>query len=328
MSRQNPRRPTQPAGHNPTGRTRGFHFKILPQSSASRDTTFATYQSQPMASYTASMTGPSHPRELQVRPRQQRHTFQQSLALPFPTPALTDWPQTSQPQANFMLLAPSFELRSHSEKRAKPLETSTATATPAAAPQHIKCVISPLVLVSITLPTRFSTVHVALVNATLRPFRTNLEMRVLRAALGQPPRRHQVPRAEAPRAPIPPTLFRRASNNCVLKNVVWTRCSAPSNRIFKRSATACVQIKTALNARPYSTNSMLSPSKPKPIGSLKSIKTEWLNFKGRREWRPLRAHGSSELSPSTASPLGAPPLGEFCISLSALALSSGARDPR
>ena len=52
---------TKLAGDNPAGRTRGFHFKIIPQSSASRDTTFSTYQSQPMASFTASMTGPSHP---------------------------------------------------------------------------------------------------------------------------------------------------------------------------------------------------------------------------------------------------------------------------
>ena len=63
MRRQNPRRPTEPAGDNPEGRTRGFHFKIPSQSSASCGKTFSSYQSQPMAFYTATMTGPSHPQD-------------------------------------------------------------------------------------------------------------------------------------------------------------------------------------------------------------------------------------------------------------------------
>ena len=39
---------------------------------------------------------------------------------------------------------------------------------------------------------------------------------------------------------------------------------------------------------------MLSHSKTKQIGFLKSTKTKWLIFKETREWRPSRAHGFSE----------------------------------
>ena len=55
--------------------------------------------------------------------------------------------------------------------------------------------------------------------------------------------------------------------------------------------------KTALNARLYNTNAMLSPSKPKPIVSLKITKTGYLIIRERRESRPLRAHGFSETIP-------------------------------
>ena len=64
-----------------------------------------------------------------------------------------------------------------------------------------------------------------------------------------------------------------------------------------QSKTASVRKNTALNERPYNTNEMLSPSKPKQIGSLKSTKTGWLIFRKRREWRPPCALGFSETIP-------------------------------
>ena len=56
-------------------------------------------------------------------------------------------------------------------------------------------------------------------------------------------------------------------------------------------------MKTALDAKPYNTNAILSLSQPKPIGSPKSTKTGDLIFRERREWRPPRAHGFSETIP-------------------------------
>ena len=61
MSRQNPRRPTVLAGDNPAERTRGFHFKIVPDSSASRVAASSFSPSEPMASLASSLAGPSHP---------------------------------------------------------------------------------------------------------------------------------------------------------------------------------------------------------------------------------------------------------------------------
>ena len=74
--------------------------------------------------------------------------------------------------------------------RSKILETSTATATPAAAAKHIKCVSYPLVLASITLPTQFSILPVATAIATLGPSQTHLEIQVMRATFLQLSRRH------------------------------------------------------------------------------------------------------------------------------------------
>ena len=73
---------------------------------------------------------------------------------------------------------------------------------------------------------------------------------------------------------------------------------------------------------------MLSPSKPKPINSIKRIKTEWLIFKEKRECAFPALTVSTKLSSSASSFLGATPLGECCISVSSLALSSGTRDTR
>ena len=61
MSRQNPRRPTVPAGDNPAKRTRGFNFKLTPQVSSSRVATSSTDPSEPMASLASSLAGSSHP---------------------------------------------------------------------------------------------------------------------------------------------------------------------------------------------------------------------------------------------------------------------------
>ena len=61
MSRQNPRRPTQPAGDNPAGRTRGFHFKIVTQLLSTHGETASTASSEPMALPSASPLGRSHP---------------------------------------------------------------------------------------------------------------------------------------------------------------------------------------------------------------------------------------------------------------------------
>ena len=60
MSRQNPRRPTVPAGDNPAGRTRGFNFKLTPQVT-SRVSKSSFDPSKPMASLSSSLAGPSHP---------------------------------------------------------------------------------------------------------------------------------------------------------------------------------------------------------------------------------------------------------------------------
>ena len=66
---------------------------------------------------------------------------------------------------------------------------------------------------------------------------------------------------------------------------------------LKRSSTACVRKKTSLNASPYNITVMLSPSKPKLSGFLKSTKTEWLIFSEWREWRFPRAHSFSKTIP-------------------------------
>ena len=60
MSRQNPRRPSLPAGDNPAGRTRGFNFKLTPQVT-SRVAASSTDPSEQMASLSSSLAGPSHP---------------------------------------------------------------------------------------------------------------------------------------------------------------------------------------------------------------------------------------------------------------------------
>ena len=163
-----------------------------------------------------------------------------------------------------MLLAPSFELRSLSKKRAKPLETSTATTILTIAPAHIRCVISSPVFFS-SYSTPFSTFQIALANATLQPSRTHMKTRFRRVTLKQPLRRHQVPRANAPRVPTHLNLFWRASKQCMLKSVDWTRFCAPKN-IFKRSTTAWVLKKTALNESFYNTYAMLWLFKQKPTG--------------------------------------------------------------
>ena len=61
MSRQNPRRPTVPAGDNPSKRTRGFNFKLTPQVSSSRVAASSLVPSEPMASFSSTPAGPSHP---------------------------------------------------------------------------------------------------------------------------------------------------------------------------------------------------------------------------------------------------------------------------
>ena len=61
MSRQNPRRPTQAAGDNPAGRTRGFNFKITSDLLSTRGTTTSTASSEPTALPSASSLGLSHP---------------------------------------------------------------------------------------------------------------------------------------------------------------------------------------------------------------------------------------------------------------------------
>ena len=61
MSRQNPRRPTQPAGDNPAGRTRGFNFKIASDPFSTRSTTTSIVSSEPTAMPSASSLGRSHP---------------------------------------------------------------------------------------------------------------------------------------------------------------------------------------------------------------------------------------------------------------------------
>ena len=60
MSRQNPQCLTEPSIYNPAGRTRGFNFKITSQPKISCGTTSFSLQSKPMASFTASIIGPSH----------------------------------------------------------------------------------------------------------------------------------------------------------------------------------------------------------------------------------------------------------------------------
>ena len=61
MSRQNPRRPTQPAGDNPAGRTRGIKFKIISEPLSTRGTTTSIASSEPTALPSASSLGRSHP---------------------------------------------------------------------------------------------------------------------------------------------------------------------------------------------------------------------------------------------------------------------------
>ena len=60
MIRQNPRRPTQPAGDNLAGRTRGFHFKIVTQPLSTHGATASTASPEPMALPSASSLGRSH----------------------------------------------------------------------------------------------------------------------------------------------------------------------------------------------------------------------------------------------------------------------------
>ena len=83
----------------------------------------------------------------------------------------------------------------------------------------------------------------------------------------------------------------------LLKNVAWTRCCVSSNRIFKRSTTACLQKQNALNARLYNTYAMSSPSKPKPIGFPTSTKTGWFVLRERKKWRLPRAYSFSKTIP-------------------------------
>ena len=60
MSRQNPRRPTVPAGDNPAGRTQGFNFKLTPQVTFSRVAASSTDPSEQLASLSSSLAGPLH----------------------------------------------------------------------------------------------------------------------------------------------------------------------------------------------------------------------------------------------------------------------------
>ena len=61
MSRQNIRRPTQPAGDNPAGHTRGFHLKIVSEPLSTRGATASTASSELTALPSASSLGRSHP---------------------------------------------------------------------------------------------------------------------------------------------------------------------------------------------------------------------------------------------------------------------------
>ena len=60
MSRQNPRRPTQPPGDNPAGRTRGFNFKIVSDPLSTPGTTTSIASSVPTALPSATSLGHSH----------------------------------------------------------------------------------------------------------------------------------------------------------------------------------------------------------------------------------------------------------------------------
>ena len=61
MSRQNPRRPTQPAGDNSAGRPRSVNFKIVSDPLSTRGTTTSIASSEPTALPSAFSLGRSHP---------------------------------------------------------------------------------------------------------------------------------------------------------------------------------------------------------------------------------------------------------------------------
>ena len=124
------------------------------------------------------MTGPSHPQGV-AGMTSAAATLLQAVASSDISDAGTQRLATTVPaaSAHHALGALHRTPVPQRERREAPGDFDT-TATPTAAPQHIRYVISPLVLAFITLPTRFSTVHVAAAITISRPSRTHFKMKV------------------------------------------------------------------------------------------------------------------------------------------------------
>ena len=218
MCRQNPRRPTQPAGDNPAGRTCGFDFKIISKSRAFRGTTSSIYKSQLMASFSASITGHSHHKRVAGTTSAAATNLQAVVSSAISDAGsqrlAANVPAASGHHAFGALFQTPVTLR---KTREAPGDFDRHSDLGGSAPAHQVRHLSPRPrsdhspdsILDCPRPTR---------EHDLTAVSNSPRNASLARDPRQPPRRHQDPRAEAPRAPTPTTLFKCASKRCVPKS--------------------------------------------------------------------------------------------------------------
>ena len=237
MSRQNPGRPTEPAGDNSATRTLGFHFKIVPKSSAFRVAASSLVPFELMASLPSTLVGPSHthvgagvPSAVAIEPRPAASSANFNDRLlgrvsdasatsklhafgPLPRTPIEPRASREAPGGGFQLSKPNVylparQMRDYSPRpRAHPLPTVLTTN-----------LIVPLIVSSLLSPKSIKT-------------RTLLALGLRLWCL-------QAPQAEAPRAPRALNALNRASTQFALKSATLTLFFEPNSATSSWSATS------------------------------------------------------------------------------------------